>query len=569
MRIAFFTNYALKLRTLFMSYRETSAKELILDIFEKHASKPAFSIYRKGWKTFSYKETFLLGLQVAAAIKNHQLKPSDKIAIVLESCPEFSSAFFGAILMNHAVLLVDSKLGSKEIATIINHSDSKLLITGFNASKVVPDVNALLPQNLPVIFVDELPKRELSLTQMTEEIKTFDGLKSEDTAVLVYTSGTTSDPKGVMISLGSLIYNAQAIIESVVPNKNGMFLSILPLNHLLEFTGGMMAAIFVGAHVAYANSILPHEIIERFQAFKFTDMIVVPLFLTTLKKSLLREINKNKAKKIYFNTSMLLAEHIPSMKFRRFIFSPVLKKLGNLERFISGGAALDKKTQLFFSRLGIVVCQGYGLTETAPVSTVTFKGNKTMGTQGKALPGAEIKIDPATTEILIRGPHLMQGYYKEPEITAKVFTDDGWFKSGDLGYLDKDGNLFITGRMKELIVLGSGKKVYPDEVEGAIEISDNIKELIIVGAEGRCGHAENNESVCAVVVPSEEFMKLNLDRLELRQLLENEILKKAAILAVYKRPSKIFISLQDLPRTNTRKSKRTLIKKMIEEGAFQ
>jgi long-chain acyl-CoA synthetase len=552
-----------------MSFNELSAKELMLDMLEKHAEKPAFSIYRKGWKTVSYQEVLLLSLIMASKIKNYGLKPSDKIAIILDSCPEYSSAFLGSILMNHPVLLVDAKLGHKEISTIINHSESKLIISGFNAAKVVPEVNALLTRALPVIYIDEpFLQEQKSTSQISAEINSYDGLKSNDMAVLVYTSGTTSDPKGVMISLGSLVFNATAIIEAVVPNKNGVFLSILPLNHLLEFTGGMIASIRVGAHVAYANTIFPHEIIERFQAFQFTDMIVVPLFLTTLKKSLLREINKNKAKKVYFKISMLLSMLIPIMSFRRFIFTPVLKKLGFLKRFISGGAALDKKTQLFFTRLGITVCQGYGLTETAPVSTVTHKGNKVMGTQGKALAGTEIKVDPSTREILIRGPHLMQGYYKEPEVTASVFTEDGWFKSGDLGYLDKSGNLFIDGRLKELIVLGSGKKVFPDEVENAIEISDNIKELIIVGAEGNDGLTTNSESVCAVVVPSDDFFKRNGNQVEMKHLLESEILKKAAILAVYKRPSKIFLSLHDLPKTNTRKSKRTLIKKMIEEGAF-
>jgi long-chain acyl-CoA synthetase len=548
----------------------SSINEFILEMLGEYAQRPAFSIYRKKWQTVSYEETVRFSLTIAEQIKKYELNSDDKIAIILESCPEYCAAFLGSALLSHPVVLIDSKLGAHEISAILKHSDSNLLISGFNASKITVEANSLMDRTLPVIYTDEIiPKSFKDIAEIKEVVNSYSGIKSEDIALIVYTSGTTSDPKGVMITLGNILYNSQAVIEAVGPHKDATFMSILPLNHMLEFTGGMFIPLRIGAHVAYANTVLPHEIVSRFQDFKFTDMIVVPLFLTSLKKSLIREINKSFSKKIYFALCMILSDLIPFQGFRRFIFGPVLKKLGMLKRFISGGAALDIQTQRFFTKLGIVVTQGYGLTETSPVSTVSYKGDKVLGTQGRALKFSEIKIDPQTSEVLIRGPHIMKGYYKQPELNAKVFTEDNWFRSGDLGRIDTDGNLFITGRLKELIVLGSGKKVFPDEVESAITVSDRIKEFIIVGAEDKNGILKDGESVCAVIVPSDEFSLLKTDKVELRDLLEDEILKKAAILAVYKRPSKIYISTNELPKTSTRKNKRLLIKKMIEEGVFQ
>jgi long-chain acyl-CoA synthetase len=262
-----------------------------------------------------------------------------------------------------------------------------------------------------------------------------------------------------------------------------------------------------------------------------------------------------------------ISKAIPIKALRRKLFAPVIKKFGGLRRFVCGGAALDVTTQEFFTLMGITVTQGYGLTETAPVTTVNFCGDKILGSQGRAAPGTELKIDFLTGEILLRGPHLMKGYYKKHELTAQVFNEDGWFKSGDIGHVDEKGNLFITGRLKELIVLGNGKKVFPDEVESLMPISDNIKEIIIVGAEEQDGPLKGTESVCAIVVPTDELLK-KADINVIREILEKEIRKNAEKIASYKRPSRIYLSFEELPKTNTRKNKRTLIKRLIEQGVY-
>lgn len=550
-----------------MSPNEVDLKQFLLRILNEYGDKRAFSVFRKEWISRSFREVVDLSLSLTELIRKTDLKPEDNIAIILDSCPEYASAFFASGMLNHKTLLLDSKLNAEEMKQIIEHSDSKLIITGFSAKAATAKLQAILPEKLPEIHVEDVKLTGKKKSQIEAELNELDGLKPKDVAILVYTSGTTSDPKGVMLTLESIFFNGRSTINAVGPYGENTLLSILPLNHMLEFNCGMLVQLYLGSHVVYANTLLPHEIIERLQAFAYTDMLVVPLFLRSIRGALIREVNKSKTKRAYFAFAFAISRLIPITAVRRKLFAPVIKKFGGMRRFICGGAALDFATQEFFTLMGITVCQGYGLTETAPVSTVNFKGDSILGCQGRAVPGTQVKIDEATGEVLLKGPHIMKGYYKKPELTAQVFTEDGWFKSGDIGRLDKDGNLFITGRLKELIVLGNGKKVFPDEVENIMQISVNIKEIIIVGALELNGPLKNTESVCAVVVPSDELIKSS-DESTIRELVEKEIRKSAEKIAAYKRPSRIFLSYQELPKTSTRKNKRTLIKRMIEEGAF-
>ncbi len=550
-----------------MVLKDLTLAQFVLHLLREYGDRKALSVFRKEWVTSTYQDMVDLSLEVSKELKKLNLNADDKIAIILDSAPEYASAFFASGLLGHTTLLLDAKLTPEEMKSILEHSDSKAIITGFTARAATEKLQEILSEKRPVLDIGTVQKTGRSKDELANELATMKSLSPEDIALLVYTSGTTSEPKGVMITLGSILFDAEVVIASAGPNPEPVFLSILPLNHTLEFTGGLVIPLTIGAHVVYANTLLPHEVMERFQAFQYTDMIVVPLFLRSIRTALMREVGKSKVKSLYFKIAFAISRIFPIIALRRKLFKPVVQKFGGLKRFICGGAALELSTQEFFTLMGFTVCQGYGLTETAPVTTVTYKDDKLLGTQGRALPGTELKIDEATGEILLRGPHIMKGYYKKPELTAQVFTLGGWFKTGDIGRIDKNGNLFITGRLKELIVLGNGKKVFPDEVEALMKISDNIKEILIVGAMETSGTLKNTEAVCAVVVPSEELMK-KADLLVIREILEKEIRKNSETLAAYKKPSKIYLSFQELPKTNTRKNKRTLIKRMIEEGAF-
>lgn len=546
---------------------EENLKQFLFRILNDYENKTAFSVHRKDWVSRTYRDVVDLTLEIAKVIKKSGLTPNCKIALILDSCPEYSSAFFASAMLNNTTLLLDSKLTPEEMRHNLLHSDSQLIITGFTAKKATQDLINILPNPMPVINIEDIKMSGRTKEELSAEIGTLDGIGNDDIALLVYTSGTTSEPKGVMLTLGSLFYNGNSIQSAANPHENAVFLSILPLNHMLEFNPGMLLQLSLGAHVVYANTLLPHEIIERLQAFAYTDMIVVPLFLRSIKAAITREIKKSFLKKAYFQLAYKISKAIPVKALRRKLFAPVIKKFGGMRRFVCGGAALDVVTQEFFTLMGITVCQGYGLTETAPVTSLNYSGDTVLGSQGRIAPGTEMKIDFLTGEILIRGPHLMKGYYKKPELTAQVFNEDGWFRSGDIGHFDGEGNLFITGRLKELIVLGSGKKVFPDEVESLMQISDNIKEIIIVGAQEQDGPLKGTESVCAIVVPTEELLK-KADVAEIREILVKEIRKNAEKIAPYKRPSRIYLSLEELPKTNTRKNKRTLMKRMIEQGVY-
>lgn len=550
-----------------MALKDMNLKEFALHLLQAHGDSRAFSIHRKEWQAFTFRSVVDHALSLLEELKGLGLADNDKVAIILDSCPEYASAFLASGLLGKTTLLLDAKLSPEEMKHIILHSDSKAIITGFSAIPATEKLQSVLPGRLPEIRVEDVKCRERSSAELELELRELKGLGPQDIALLVYTSGTTSEPKGVMLSLENIFFNAEASIEAMRPNENPVFLSILPLNHMLEFNGGLIIQLYLGSHVVFANTLLPHEIIERLKAFAYTDMIVVPLFLRSIRSALMREVNKSRGKRAYFSFAFALSRAIPIKAFRRRLFAPVVEKFGGMQRFICGGAALDYSTQEFFTLMGITVSQGYGLTETAPVCTVTHWNDTILGSQGRALHGTEVRIDPETHEVLVRGPHVMKGYYKMPELTAQVFTPDGWFKTGDLGHLDAKGNLFITGRLKELIVLGNGKKVFPDEVESIMQISDNIKEIIIVGAQEKSGLLQSTESVCAVVVPADELVKRS-DEPAIRELVEKEIRRCAEKIAAYKRPSRIFLSYQELPKTNTRKNKRMLIRRMIEEGVF-
>ncbi|MES2525922.1 MAG: AMP-binding protein [Bdellovibrionota bacterium] len=550
-----------------MYQSDENLKQYLFRILNDYENKIAFSVHRKEWVSRTYKDVIDLTIEIARVVKATGLTPNCKIAIILDSCPEYASAFFASAMLNNTTLLLDSKLSPEEMRHNLLHSDSQLIITGFTAKKATQDLLAILPHQVPVINIEDVKLSGRKKADLEEELKDLEGIPNDQIALLVYTSGTTSEPKGVMLTLGSIFFNGQSIQKAAHPHENATFLSILPLNHMLEFNPGMILQLSLGAHVVYANTLLPHEIVDRLKAFAYTDMIVVPLFLRSIKAALTREVNKSAAKKAYFKFAFAISKAIPIKALRRKLFAPVIKKFGGMKRFICGGAALDVQTQEFFTLLGITVCQGYGLTETAPVTSVNYSSDTILGSQGRAAPGTEMKIDFLTGEILIRGPHLMKGYYKKPELTAQVFNEDGWFKTGDIGHLDEKGNLFITGRLKELIVLGNGKKVFPDEVESLMQISDNIKEIIIVGAQEQDGPLKGTESVCAIVVPTDELLKL-ADITLIRDILEKEIRKNAEKIAPYKRPSRIYLSFEELPKTNTRKNKRTLIKRLIEQGVY-
>jgi long-chain acyl-CoA synthetase len=373
-----------------------------------------------------------------------------------------------------------------------------------------------------------------------------------------------------MTTIGNLLFQATQFEKLVDPKEGDRFLSILPLNHLLELTHGFLGVLNAGGTIFYCQSLFPKDIIALMKEKRITGMIGVPLFYRALKNGIEREATKGGwLQKLWWEAATTLGNVIPQKEFRHLLFAPLHNKLGGcLKIMISGGAPLEFSSAKFFDLIGISILQGYGLTETSPVITCNTPTANKLGSVGQAIPGVEIKVadtigNDGDAEILTRGPHIMKGYFKREDLTSSVIDKDGWFHTGDLGKIDKDGFLYITGRIKNLIVLGGGKKVHPEEVEAVLATSPHVKEICVLGLSAQSGSKEGTEEVGAVVVPSDSFKNGFSSTEQMEKALNNELQTLATQLASYKRPTKTIIMDIELPKTATRKVKRNELLKLI------
>jgi long-chain acyl-CoA synthetase len=281
-----------------------------------------------------------------------------------------------------------------------------------------------------------------------------------------------------------------------------------------------------------------------------------------LKNSIDKQIKKQTpAAQRIFKIMFALAKIMPR-KIRRIMFKTVIDGMGGkLECFISGGAPLEDSVAEFFNRIGIPVFQGYGLTETSPTISTNRYGHSKIGTVGQALPSVKVKI-AENGEILATGPNVMQGYYGKPEMTKEVIDEDGWFHTGDIGEIDKQGFIKITGRIKNMIVLGGGKKIFPEEVEAVLENSNYVQEVCVLGTVREFGAKDGTEEVTAVIVPKKEMYD-NYSKDDIERMIKVEVKTLSEHLAPYKRPTNVIINEGPLPRTTTLKVKRKEVKALI------
>ena len=312
------------------------------------------------------------------------------------------------------------------------------------------------------------------------------------------------------------------------------------------------------------QSLKPKDCLNIIKDRNIHFMISVPAFLRLLRTTLEAEIRN--APKFYqmmfkFNFSYV-AKFIPFRWVKKLLFRRLHNCFGgHFRSFMSGGAPYDFETAKFFRRIGIEVYEGYGLTETSPVASFNSGWNRDLRSVGKLLPGFEGKIDSETGELLLRGPSIMKGYHNQPELTAEAIDKDGWFHTGDKARLE-NRNIYITGRLKNMIVLSGGKKVFPEEVEAVLEKSDKFAELCVLGHAREGGAKDGTEDIALVIVPA-EHLKAQYQGAELEKVIKDEVKRLSKQLAPYKRPINITITDKALPRTATRKIQRRKVKELI------
>ena len=517
----------------------------------------------------TYEELAHRSRLVSARLIERGLAVGERVALLSESRPEWGIAFFSGVLAGGVVVPLDAKLSEMEIRGILADSAPVVLLASSTYWDLACSLRATTPSLRDVIRIDDF----LGATEAAapDSLPASRGREPEDLAVLIYTSGTTGPPKGVMITFGNLVFQASRLEAVMQTRASDCFLSVLPLHHLLELTGGFLAALHSGAEVCYARSLYPQDLIPLMKARRVSVILGVPLLFKTLKESIEREIRRRASPvRIGWSFAMIFAWFLPVRAWRRALFFTVHRRWGGkLRLLVSGGAPLDEKTAQFFDRLGVPLLQGYGLTETSPVISVnTLRANR-IGSVGRPLEGVEIRIlaetDAKDGEILTRGPHVMRGYYRREDSTRQVIDQEGWFHTGDLGFIDRDGFLHITGRKKNIIALGSGKKVQPEEVEAVLAAGKTVQDVCVLGRIAEHGIAQGTEEIWAVVVPSDAVREEYRERPGvLEDVVREELAVLALKLAPFKRPVSIVCFPDELPKTGTRKTRRFLVEAWLD-----
>ncbi|MBU2504536.1 MAG: AMP-binding protein [Candidatus Omnitrophica bacterium] len=554
--------------------------ELMVAINRRYSDIRALQIKRgKEFIGVSYIELGRRTSDTAYNLKKLGVEKGNRVAILSENRPEWAIAFFGIVSCAGVTVPMDIKLSDTEIEFILNDSGAKcIFVSGKFLDRIVSLKTKLKHLKNIISFEDETKEGILLLKEFkvpASEIAHRE-IQSDDLAIIVYTSGTTGVAKGVELTYKNLLFEIICLDDLICCNPKDKFLSILPLNHMLEITGGLLAPLYAGATIAYCESLKPTVLLSLMNETKTTVMICVPLVLKMFHNGIMRKINDLPKFKQALIKSMLKISKI-SLKYHvrigKLFFSSIHKQFGgHLRCFVSDGALLDPMVESDFNALGFRILQGYGLTETSPVVAVNDFAQCKYGSVGKPLPGVEIKIITNTEtggregEIITKGPHVMKGYYKNPDKTKEVVRD-GWFYTGDIGYFDDDGFLFISGRIKNLIVLGAGKKVFPEEVEEVVSTSPYIKEICVLGRIAKEGARKGCEEVYAVIVPNLDNFDKNKsqDKQLIKEKIVSELSRLGVNLAAYKRIIDFEIWNDELPKTSTRKIKRKALLELISK----
>jgi len=494
---------------------------------EKNYQKEALMLVKKegNYVPISTAEFSARVRNISSGLRALGLKKGDKLILLSENRPEWVMVDMATVCMGAVTVPIYTSLTPEQIKYIIKDSEASFVVCSNLEmwSKVEKIKNELPLVGKYILIENQVPAGVLNLKSVETEgqklnqqnPEEFDrialSIGPDDLATIIYTSGTTGVPKGAMLSHYNLVNNIQTLRSLVEFTNKDTALSFLPLSHVLERMC-TFAWIYVGATIAYAESV--DTVAQNLVEARPTIMVSVPRLFDKFYARVIDNVLSSSSlkKKIFFWALKIGRKYAQKkinkekisfwLKFRyrlayRLVFSKIVERTGGRVRFfVSGGAPLSRDIAEFFYAMGILVIEGYGLTETSPVISLNTLEDFRFGTVGRVLPGEEIKFAP-DGEIWVRGPNVMKGYFKKEEETREAF-EDGWFKTGDIGYLDKDGYLVITDRKKDIIVTAGGKNVAPQPIENALKTSPYIANAVVVG--------NHRKFVSALIVP--DFDKL-------------------------------------------------------------
>lgn len=556
-----------------MGLRKNNALQFLEDRTSDYAERVAVGMKTNlGWNEFTYSGLGMLSRKLGHYFINGlMLQKGERVAILSESMPEYGACVFGSVLAGLVTVPLDIKLTEYELQSILSDCEPTVMLVSKSLVDKAKKLQQMVPSIKTVLLINEpcCTDEFTSIHLLPENYYCkWRHRSSKSTALIIYTSGTTGAPKGVEITFQNMFAQLEGVedaLDSILGGKKVTVLSILPMNHLFEMTVGFSIFLSMGFSVYYAKSLKPKDILGIMREKRVEFMIVVPAFLKLLKTGIESELsNAPKIVQIIFNLMFNIAKFIPFYSVKKAMFKKIHDKFGgHFMGCISGGAPLDVEVGRFFETIGIKVYQGYGLSETSPVVSVNYDKRNDIASVGRPLKGFEAKIDKETGELLLRGKSVMKGYHNQPEMTAEVIDSEGWLHTGDIAKITKDGHIYITGRIKNMIVLNGGKKVFPEEVEAVLEKSPYFAEVCVLGVTRTFGAKDGTEDVAAVVVPKDDIIaKYDWETVE--KLVRDEVKKLSLQLTSYKRPINITVHKEPLPKTTTRKVKRKEVKELVK-----
>src|SRR6266568_1385538 len=539
-----------------------------------------------GVESHTYAELRGMAESLGARLVTRGLEPGARVAILADNHPRWVAAYLGIIAAGGTAVPLDTAYHADQVAKLLKDSGSSLLVCDHKHLETAHD--AISDSKIELVLTDSRlrPEGQPGAAVPTLAASDFDSIfaqrskgfrpvarQPDDLASLLYTSGTTADPKGVMLTHANLLGEAEAVFAWAHIGPGDAVLGVLPLFHVLSQMANLLLPLVAGARVVYLSTLNTTELLRALRDRQITAFAVVPQFFYLIHERIFKEVQQRGAVTRFGFAVMRRT----TMFCRRFGFNPgrmFFRRVHNLfdrgmRLLVTGGSRFDPKVGRDFYSLGIDVLQAYGLTETCGGAFVNPPHQNVLGSVGQPLKGVEVKIfdpqasddgSPASGEIVLRGPIVMKGYWKRPDATTEVLKD-GWLYTGDLGYIDEESNLFITGRKKDVIILANGKNVYPEEIEAHYLQSPFIKEICVLGIEGTAGA----DKLYAVIVPNFEVLR-HRKVVNTKEVIRFDVEGLSAKLASTKRISGYEIWQEDLPRTTTRKLKRFEIEKRVRAG---
>jgi long-chain acyl-CoA synthetase len=530
----------------------------------------------------TYAELRRMSESVGRWVAENGFTHGSRLALLADNHPRWVAAYLGIIAAGCTVVPLDTALHADQLAKLLKDSGSNALFCDARHAQTAREAIANLNVGLVLLDPDraaEHPIQDGWLGNLPAIFAAGPGKfkpapsAADDIASLLYTSGTTADPKGVMLTHANFQGEVEAVFNWIDLGPTDALLGVLPMFHVLAQMANLLLPLVKGSRVVYLETLNTTELLRALRERNITGFAVVPQFFYLIHERIFQEVAKRGAltQKV-FKTLVVINRSLRKIGFNAgpVLFKNVHETLGKKMRYlVTGGSRFDPEIATDFRDLGVDVLQAYGLTETTAAVFANSPGDNVIGSVGKAMKGVEGKIvdpqpqedgAPATGEVALRGAVVMKGYWNRPDATAAVLRD-GWLYTGDLGYFDSRGNLFLTGRKKEIIVLSNGKNIYPEEVEAHYLKSPYIKELAVMGLEGKPG--EGGDRLHAVVVPNFDVLRQK-KIVNAKEVIRFDIEGLSQEIASTKRIGSYEIWQEDLPRTTTRKIKRFEVEKRVK-----